>query len=280
MIWERIGGFSSICRPGTIDHFVKNLVPRYQINSLQPTGIIVHGLHKSGTMFLYQLCHRLSRARRIAYYSSNHEKPNDHLITADIDHDFCLCPIRSYANEPFPFSNNVRIKRIFHVRDPRDILVSQYYSYGWLHTAEGFNCGRRRQRESIQSMSIDEYVLQQQAVVRPLKKQFADLIHRQPYELRNVVRYEQMVLDFPAWLDKVLSVFEFRMSGIVKARFAFRYRNEFQPDDNPGSHKRSVVPGDYLRHLQPQTIDRLNLLFEPELRALKYSSDDSMRMVA
>jgi hypothetical protein len=248
----------------------KTALSRYQINSLQPTGIIVHGLHKSGTMFLYQLFQRLARVRRIAFYSSNHSQPNDHLVTPDIDHDFCLCPVRSYGNLPSGWDGRIRIKRIFHVRDPRDTLVSQYYSYGWRHTAEGFNRGRQRQRESIRSMTIDQYVLNQQAVVRPLKRRYADLIHRQPYELRNVVHYEQMVLDFPGWLDKVLAPFEFRMPGLIKKRFAIRYRNEFQPDGDPAGHKRSVIPGDYLRRLRPETIEQLNELLQPELRALKY----------
>ena len=255
-------------------------MPRYQINSLQPTGIIVHGLHKSGTMFLYQLFQRLARTRKIRFYSSNHVEADDHLIQADIDHDFCVCPVRSYDDGPIAFSDNVRIKRIFHVRDPRDILVSQYYSYGWRHSDNEFNRGRRRQRQHIQAMSIDEYVVRQQSVVRPLKKRFADLIHRQPYELRAVVRYEQMVLDFPAWLETVMSVFEFRLPGLVKARFAFRYRSEFQPDDKPGSHKRSVLPGDYLRHLQPETIRSLNEMFAPELHALKYATNPPLQSAA
>lgn len=258
----------------------KDTLPRYQINSLQPTGIIVHGLHKSGTMFLYQLFLRLARARKIEYYSSNHAAPNDQLITPEIDHDFCLCPIRSYGDEPGPFPDHFRIKRVFHVRDPRDTLVSQYFSYGWRHTEDGFNRGRQRQRESIQSMSIDEYVLNQKSVIRPLRKRYADLIHRQPYELRNIVRYEQMVLDFPGWLEKIIRPFEFRMPGLIKTRFAFRYRNEFQPDDNPDSHKRSVLPGDYLRRLRPETIGQLNEIFEPELRALKYSMGSRMRQAA
>lgn len=253
---------------------------RYQINGLCPTGIIVHGLHKSATMFLYQLFQRLSRARRIQFYSSNHIQPNDHLLTPDIDHDFCLCPVRSYADEPFAFDSSIRLRRIYHVRDPRDILVSQYYSYGWRHTENGFNDDRHLQRDAIRSMSIDEYVLRQPGVIRPLKKQYANLIHRQPYELRNVVRYEQMVQDFSSWLERVVSVFEFRMPSMVRARFAMRYRNEFRPDSEPLSHKRSVLPGDHLRQLKPETVARLNEIFEPELRALKYPMGDASKKVA
>lgn len=240
----------------------------------------MQGLHKSGTMFLYQLFHRLARARKIAFYSSNRLEPNADEITPDIDHDFCLCPIRTFANEPGPFHDGLRVKRIFHVRDPRDILVSQYYSYGWRHCEEGFDQGRIRQRETIRSMSIDEYVLNQKSVLQPLKLHYADLIHRQPYELRQVVRYEEMVLDFPRWLERVMQPFEFHFPALVKKRFAIRFRNEFRPDDNPQSHKRSVVPGDYLVHLQPKTISQLNEILEPELRALNYDFAGGIRSTA
>ncbi|MGI9517431.1 MAG: hypothetical protein ACR2NP_10310 [Pirellulaceae bacterium] len=241
-----------------------------RIHSDRPTGIIVHGLHKTGTMFLYQLFRRLSRARRIACYSGNHERPNDHLVTPDIDHDFCLCPIRTFCDAPFPFTGNQQIKRIFHVRDPRDILVSQYFSYGWRHSAEEFNPGRHRQRESIQTMSIDEYVLDESLAIHPMKLRLRDLIDRDDTELGRVIKYEEMVTDFPAWLAKVLPPFEFRFPGLVRRRFALRYRNEFRPDDDPRSHKRSVYPGDYLRRLQPATVQRLNELLEFELRVLNY----------
>ena len=243
---------------------------RYRINSSKPTAIVVHGLHKSGTMFLYQLFRRLSRARRIAFYSGNHEEPNDHLITRETDQDFCLCPIRDFNNSPECLSPTYCVERIFHVRDPRDILVSQYYSFGWRHTEEGFTDGTQRQREFIQNLSIDDYVLNQQSVLRPLKQRFADLTTRDPAELTNLVRYEQMVLDWPNYLASVMKPFGFHLKSLTKLRFAFRYRNEFKPDTNPTGHKRSVTPGDYLRQLKPETIHQLNEILEPELRVLGY----------
>ena len=245
-------------------------MPATRINAKRPTGIIVHGLHKSGTMFLYQLFRRLCRQRRIAYYSGNHEQPTDHLVTPEIDHDFCLCPIRSFGDAPFPFTAGQQIRRIFHVRDPRDILVSQYFSYGWRHSDLEFNPGRHRQRESIQEMSIDDYVLDEAHAIHPMKLRLRDLIDRDDVELRQVVKYEEMVTDFPSWLARVMQPFEFRFPRLVKTRFALRYRNEFRPDSNPNSHKRSVYPGDYLRRLQPATIERLNELLEFELRVLNY----------
>jgi hypothetical protein len=243
---------------------------RYRIDPLQPTAIIVHGLHKSGTMFLYQLFRRVARARKIAYYSSNHLEPNDDLVTPQIDHDFCLCPIRSFANEPETLSDRLDVHRIFQVRDPRDILVSQYFSYGWRHTDESFDPAIYRQREAIKSMTIDEYVLSRQRVLDPLKKRLAQLTERNPSPNLTILKYEEMVLDFPSWLEKAIQPFSFRVPALIKKRFSIRYRNEFQPDHDKKSHKRSVLPGDHLKQLKPETIARLNQILESELRALNY----------
>lgn len=244
----------------------------YQINPQLPTAIIVHGLHKSGTMFLYQLFQRLARARGIAFYSPNNTPADDDLATQHLDHDFCVCPVRSFADPPILNSPRHRVKQIFHVRDPRDILVSQYFSYGWRHTEQGFTDGVQRYRDFVRENSIDDYVLNHKSVVEPLKRRLSQLISRNADDLNRVVRYEQMVLDFPTYLDQVIKVLEFRIPAIVRLRFAYRFRNEFKPDRTSNGHKRSVLPGDHTRKLQPKTIEALNEIFADELRALNYST--------
>lgn len=225
-------------------------------------------------MFLYQLFQRLSRARGIAFYSTNNSPPDDQRANGQLDHDFCLCPIRDFENPSIVSSDLYQIKQIFHVRDPRDILVSQYFSYGWRHTEVGFTDGVQRYRDFVRQNSIDDYVLNQKSVVQPLKRRLSKLIHRPAEELKQVVRYEEMVTNFPAYLERVVQAFGFKMPGFHRARFAFRFRDEFKPDLNRDGHKRSVLPGDHLKKLQPETIERLNEIFADELRVLNYCVPD------
>lgn len=243
---------------------------KLRINPHQPTGIIVHGLHKSGTMFLYQLFRRLSRMRGIKYYSPNNIVPNDQFVSPDIDHDFCLCPIRTFTGGGYEFEKNQRIKRIFHIRDPRDILVSQYYSYGFSHSDKNFDLGRRQQRDSILGQTIDEYVLDEKRVIKSIKRKLNKLTQRDPMQLQTVVKYEDMVANFPFWLAQVINAFAFRFPKLATTRFTIRYRGEFRADNSPTAHKRAVLPGDHLRRLQPASIKKLNEMLEPELLALNY----------
>lgn len=253
---------------------------RGNIHSDGPTAIVVHGLHKSGTMFLYQLFQRLSRTQGIQFFSANNSPADENLAGQGFDHDFCLCPVRDFADPPFVSLGRHRIHQIFHVRDPRDILVSQYFSFGWRHTEDGFTDGIQRFRAFVRQNSIDDYVLNQKSVIGPLKERFAKLIHRPDLDLERVVQYEQMVLDFPAYLDQILRSFAFKAPALQRLRFAFRYRNEFRPDPTVGSHKRSVLPGDHAKQLKPETIQQLNKIFAPELNALNYRTDAVINKIA
>jgi len=51
---------------------------------------------------------------------------------------------------------------IFFIRDPRDILVSSFYSFGFTHCLSPVKEIRERQeadRKNIQTLSLDEYVI-------------------------------------------------------------------------------------------------------------------------
>ncbi len=85
-----------------------------------------------------------------------------------------------------------------------------------------------------------------------------------------VVKYEDMVANFPFWLAQVINAFAFRFPKLATTRFTIRYRGEFRADNSPTAHKRAVLPGDHLRRLQPASIKKLNEMLEPELLALNY----------
>ena len=233
-------------------------------------AVLVHGLHKSGTMFLYQLMYRLCRERGIRFFSANHPEPNDQLVTPELDFDFCVGPIRTFETNTFDISARHRICRLFQVRDPRDVLVSQFHSLGWRHTDEGFNSTQRANRATIQQLTIDEYVLDSRLAIQPLVARYDQLMKYQPSDSDQIIQYEQMVTDFPGWLAKVVQAFGFSSPGWICRKYTFKYRNEFQPDPDPASHKRSVVPGGYIDSLQRQTIERLDEQLAPVLKAFDY----------
>ena len=230
-------------------------------------GVAVHALHKSASMFLYKFFQYVSRQQGFEFYSANNQPPNE-LLSEQPKGKFCCCPLRT-----FKFGDDANddsdIVRIFHVRDPRDMLVSEYFSFGWSHSTGVSGMGDRR--EEIQDMSIDDYVIEQPNFSNwPLEKKFAPLMERDLDSHREIlVKYETMVTRFPEWAAKVIGPFRYRIPKLAVAKLAWKYRNEFKPSVGD-SHRRSVTPGDHRRKLQPATIEILNDRFAAVLSKFGY----------
>jgi hypothetical protein len=242
----------------------------------RPLALYVHGLHKCGTMFLYQLFQRLCRDRGMPFYSANHIQPNDHLAGPHLDGDYCAGPVRTFDTRDFVASPRHRVRRIFQVRDPRDILVSQFHSLGWRHSEDRFDEWARACRSAIRGMTVDEYVLEERLALRPLLGRFRFLQTRTWDSDHVLVRYEEMVTDFGRWLERVVPMFEFRWPQLVCWKYAMKYRGEFRPDPNPAGHKRRVMPGDFRTSLQPSTIAALNQALAPVLQSLGYPVEPAL----
>ena len=234
-------------------------------------GVDVHAVHKSGTMFLYQFFGRLSAKQGFDFYSENNDPANQADLSRDNQSNFCRCPIRSFEILRTDFKHPTKIYRIFHVRDPRDILVSEYFSFGWIHPTEGTSLEENRKER--QKMSIDEYVLTQcEKRTWPLEARFKILLDRDlDPQYDTVVTYEMMVTRFRLWAQEVLPVFGVRYPGLAAMKWAWRYRKEFQSSGETMTHKRRITPGDHRRKLKSATIKQLNERFESILTRFGYS---------
>lgn len=166
-----------------------------------------------------------------------------------------------------------RYKTVFVGRDPRDILVSGYYSIAFSHSLperKGDKFHRfMANRESARAVTIDAYVRSQAERVFQIFQRYQQLLLDR-YDHVYVTTYEQMVTDFEAWLRQLLAYCELEVSeelftAIVKENERRKPRTE-----NIQHHMRKGRPGDYKEKLQPETIAYLNATFEPILRCFNY----------
>ena len=234
-------------------------------------GIVVHALHKSASMFLYKFFKRLSERQELAFYSENNAPSNPLTEHASVQSDFCHCPVRTFDIDT-ALENEFDVQRIFHVRDPRDMLVSEYFSFGWTHSTENTELDERRLE--IQKMSIDNYVIgQSESSLWPLEEKFAPLMARKSEKNSElIVQYETMVTNFPKWVSKAIRPFKFRIPQFQVAKLAWRYRNEFTPSADGTGHKRKITPGDFREQLKPKTIQILNDRFADVLERFGYET--------
>ena len=234
------------------------------------TGLVVHALHKSASMFLHKFFHDLCERLSCSYYSIHNVPANESDISDSINHSFVLCPVRSFNCDSYVFPQLKQVRYLLQVRDPRDILVSEYYSLGWRHTSKNWSDEALRRREKIQSMSIDQFVLDEPHGKPPLLERYRPVMELGKRNNVCVVRYETLVTQFPNWLETVLELLELSNEKRLKQKLLIRYQDEFRPDSDEQGHKRNISPGDHRLKLAPETIAKLNERFRPLLQQLNY----------
>ena len=200
----------------------------------------------------------------------------------------CFGPIRFFV----PTKAIAEARTILHLRDPRDVLTSMFYSYCFMHAGEiEPNTGYRQE---VAEAGIDRFVLDMVSdkfftyggdygIGSRYKKYVGTVLDRYERYLSEllgrpetiVVSYEEMVLAFPSWLKKIVSAFSLTDADETQRIVEARHANSVNAgEEDAWSHKRKVTPGDHREKLQPATIVRLNEIFAPVLEKLGYSSPE------
>jgi len=153
------------------------------------------------------------------------------------------------------------------VRDPRDMLVSQFF-----HSRDGQplrpeNPGaawKEEDRADAVRLGIDHYVLEKAARFLAGYGRAVQLVVDDP--ATRVLRYEDMVDDWSAFKGRLQSIFDLSEESIRDIETGSRPNAVEQP----GSHKRSGATGDYRRKLAPETATALTAQFKPFLEKFGY----------
>src|ERR1700716_2824439 len=123
------------------------------------TKIVAFAIHKAGSMVLHRVLREICDLNRLTYYSLNkggEPLPIDQMFGG---RDFisekngCFGPIRFFVSSKA--LDDARI--ILHLRDPRDVLTSMFFSYCFMHRGEvAPNTGYRKE---VAVAGIDKFVL-------------------------------------------------------------------------------------------------------------------------
>jgi hypothetical protein len=158
---------------------------------------------------------------------------------------------------------------IFFVRDPRDILVSSYYSFGYTHGFSPVKEIRERQeivRSEIQEKTLAEYVLHSAHAV---SKHFETLSELKSVCERSVIlKYEDMISNweyFIAQLSKYVGIEESVGQEIFE-------RSRPKQKENTSSHRRSGQPGGFRSKLDKEVIESLNRKLNGVLVRFQYEA--------
>jgi hypothetical protein len=184
-------------------------------------------------------------------------------------------------NADYTFIRYVNVKGFHVVRDPRDIVVSGYFSHFYSHPDEGWP-KLTHYRRYLRTLSKDEGLLREMEFLAGvlyemiswdydtatiLQLRFEDLIKDPMYHFTKVFRFLEIVPQKAS---------EEELKGILE-KYSFE---KLSGGRRPGSedqahHYRKGTPGDWRNHFNEQHKDYFKKLYNPLLLKLGYEKSEN-----
>lgn len=181
---------------------------------------------------------------------------------------------RSFPTSFVDYPHFQSAKKIFMFRDPRDALVSQYFSDAYSHSlpsretetgakaAEAFE----KKRQEALSSDIESYVLKHARGFDNTLLAFAGMVD-DPTCL--MLRYEEYIFQKKRLINKIVNHFEWTCPpGQVEA--LLKIVDMVPESEDKQRFVRRVIPGDHRNKLSPESIRRLNNILRESLRLYDY----------
>lgn len=238
---------------------------------------IFYTLHKAGSVYFWGCIRRLAMSAGMPginiaghYFKLGYDQSEFPQEVKDVFKPvgYCYGPFRT-LNLPFEIPDYDRYRKLFIVRDPRDILTSHYFSNKFSHPPMPPKPGETEPsvKRNRTDTDIDGYVVH---LAPRFVSRFEDYQRFVTEHNVPIFRYEDIIDNFETWLHEVAKVM-----GISPRRQAIKFLLDNHVADVEQEevklHRRQIRPGDHLRKLKPETIDTLNEMFREPLRFFKYS---------
>jgi hypothetical protein len=239
------------------------------------------GVRKSGSTMLHKLVGLLARANKVNIVDIPGTFFKNGLTAADwapLDFAPLMRPgniLTGFRNFPGKISEADAYRRglkVFMYRDPRDAIVSQYFSDAFSHGLPEDRAGDGRQRflekrGEAQASEIDAWVLKYAPSLARTLMQFEPALS-DPKCL--VLPYESHVFEKPAMIDKILS--HFGWTADAAAIEAILAQIDVRPQgEDPKRFVRKATPGDHKEKLKPETTAELDRIFAGPLALFGYA---------
>lgn len=159
-------------------------------------------------------------------------------------------------------------KCIWLTRDPRDMLVSLYFSIAKSHVVQEGDNARLQEREIVNAMDIDSFVLSR---AKSYLSNFEIYRNKLPKLLTKIIRYEDVIYDKHTLLKSIAEHFELTIDHTIIEKIAKKH-DSIPGTEQTTSHIRQVHPGNYKAKLMPDTISKLNIDLECFLNFFNYQT--------
>jgi Sulfotransferase domain len=164
--------------------------------------------------------------------------------------------------------------KLMMVRDPRDVLVSEYFSAAYSHpipapSADGDDVTRnmQNQRDNALQAGIDASVLWHADKIAATLMEYADVAFA-PGTL--LLRYEDYIFKKRKLLHAIADRFRWTLTSRLVDQI-LSWADLRPAAENPAAFVRRVTPGDHRIKLRRETIDSLNQTLSPVMGLFGYA---------
>lgn len=163
-----------------------------------------------------------------------------------------------------------RYRIVLQMRDPRDCIVSAYFSFRQSHIMPTDKSKAKEfaaQRSRLAAKDIDTYAIEAAPKYLGRCSKMRRILTEYPDAL--ALTYESMVLDTEGWLHRIAAFLDQPLTESLRAKLGNKIDFVVKSED-PKLHKRQVRPGDHRRKLRPKTIETINQILMPERDFFRY----------
>lgn len=243
-------------------------------------AFFIFGLHKSGSTLLNSIFKEICSEAQIGQIALEEILFSKGIPPKEVDVDklqfndgICFRGFRYlWIKEAY---KKKKMKSILLVRDPRDAIVSYFFSDKYSHPIPekgdiaDNKVKLRDQMAAIQEVDDDKEWLFKRANF--LKNNFNDYTAYLNKEYTRIYRYEDIIFYKYEWIKDMVDYLGIKISDNKIKEIAIK--NDIVPNnEDPTKHIRSVVPGNYKKHFKNETIIELNKIFKDILHKFEYDT--------
>ena len=232
------------------------------------------GHHKCGTVWIVSIIKEIAQSAglKVAHHHNDTGFAGDIAVYREqFPFDFWC-----YTNADYCFVRGLEVRGFHVVRDPRDVIVSGYFSHLNSHPEEGWP-QLHHYRKFLRSLSKEEGLLREMEFLGPIL--YHMLVWDRPAPGVRDVRFEELIADPGGLFCEIfagLGLVPHRISETAVREAVGRYSfSRFTGGRNPGAedtthHFRKGVPGDWRNHFTLAHVAYFKMLYNPLLLKLGY----------
>jgi hypothetical protein len=244
-------------------------------------SVFAFSLAKAGSTLLNDLLRVLAPAAGLAFFSLEDEMfargvgaPLDWPAAARLFHrqGYCYGGFRAMPRHALPPLAECRA--VLLVRDPRDMIVSQFHSFRASHVVPegaGPDHPMRRAREAALRQSLAQFA---PGAAQRFARRFEGYLAQgfASREATAVFRYEEVVFRKRDWVEALCAWFGWSLPEPVRAEAASRF-DILPAVADPARHIRQVHPGNHRTEMDAETIRRVEAALGEAMAAFGYRSE-------